>query len=106
MESINMNRVYDYMFHLISEYAKLQKFTPEKPSSAKEVCAGSLLCFAEQKERELLEKSRVVVPSLDGPCKLPVADRNRLERLIQQKKKSVEDVRYMEMTKSTERGSR
>ncbi|KAL1202023.1 hypothetical protein V5N11_014970 [Cardamine amara subsp. amara] len=105
MESISMNRVYDYMLHLITEYSKLQKFKPEKPSSAKEVCAGSLLCFAEQKERDLLERSRVVVPSLDRPCQLPDADRNRLERLIQQKKKTIENVRYMEM-KRTERGSR
>lgn len=105
MESISMNRVYDYMFHLIAEYSKLQKFKPEKPSSAKEVCAGSLLCFAEQKERDLLERSRVVVPSLDRPCQLPDADRNRLERLIQQKEKTIENVRYMEMRR-TERGSR
>lgn len=98
MESISMDRVYDYMFHLITEYSKLQKFKPEKPASANEVCAGSLLCFAEQKERELLERSRVV-PSLDQPCKLPVADRSRLERLIQQKKKTIENVRYMEMTR-------
>ncbi|KFK43043.1 hypothetical protein AALP_AA1G071000 [Arabis alpina] len=104
MESISMDRIYDYMFHLISEYSKLQKFKPEKPSSAKEVCAGSLLCFANQKERELLEKSRVV-PSLDQPCKLPDADRNRLERLIQQKKKTIEDVRLMESTR-TQKGSR
>ncbi|KAG2260628.1 hypothetical protein Bca52824_079922 [Brassica carinata] len=104
MESISMNRVYDYMFHLITEYAKLQKFKPEKPYSAKEVCEGSLLCFAEQKERDLLEKSRVA-PSMDRPCTLPGEDRNILERLIQQKKKTIEDVRNMEMTR-TERGSR
>ncbi|KAJ4895406.1 hypothetical protein Rs2_22200 [Raphanus sativus] len=104
MESISMNRVYDYMFHLITEYSKLQKFKPEKPYSAKEVCEGSLLCFAEQKERDLLEKSRAV-PSLDRPCTLPDADRNILERLIQQKKKTIEDVKNMEITR-TERGSR
>jgi hypothetical protein len=99
-----MNRVYDYMFHLITEYSKLQKFKPEKPASANEVCAGSLLCIAEQKERELLERSRVV-PSLDQPCKFPVEDRNRLEWLIQQKNKTIENVRYMEMTR-TQRGSK
>ncbi|KAJ4871134.1 hypothetical protein Rs2_47250 [Raphanus sativus] len=63
-----------------------------KPPSAKEVCEGSLLCFAEQKERDLLEKSRAV-PSLDRPCKLPDADRDRLERWIQRKKQTIEDVR-------------
>ncbi|CAN7065439.1 unnamed protein product [Brassica rapa subsp. trilocularis] len=104
MESISMNRVYDYMFHLINEYSKLQRFKPGKPPSAKEVCAGSLLCFAEQKERDLLERSRAV-PSMDRPCKLPGADRDRLERLIQRKKQTIEDVRNMEMTR-TERGSR
>jgi len=104
MESLSMNRVYDYMFHLVTEYSKLQKFKPEKPASANEVCAGSLLCIAEQKERELLERSRVV-PSLDQPCKLPVEDRNRLEWLIQQKNKTIENVRYMEMTR-TQRGSK
>ncbi|XP_010542663.1 PREDICTED: O-glucosyltransferase rumi homolog [Tarenaya hassleriana] len=99
MESISMNRVYDYMFHLINEYSRLQTFNPRKPSSAKEVCPESLLCFAEQKERELLEKSTAEL-SRDPPCKLPEVDSELMERWIQRKKKTIEDVRSMEMMRT------
>ena len=59
MESLSMDRVYDYMFHLITEYSKLQDFKPVPPSSAQEVCPESLLCFADEKKRQFLEKSTV-----------------------------------------------
>ncbi|XP_028752947.1 O-glucosyltransferase rumi [Neltuma alba] len=70
MESLNMDRVYDYMFHLISEYAKLQDFTPTLPSSAMEVCPESVLCYADDKQTPFLKRS-TVFPSQSPPCTLP-----------------------------------
>lgn len=70
MESLNMDRVYDYMFHLISEYAKLQDFTPKLPSSAMEVCPDSVLCYADDKQTPFLRES-IAFPSQTPPCTLP-----------------------------------
>ncbi|KAK8995278.1 hypothetical protein V6N11_069719 [Hibiscus sabdariffa] len=70
MESISMDRVYGYMFHLISEYAKLQDFKPVPPSSAQQVCEESLLCFADDRQKELLMKSAVAAVSPTPPCTL------------------------------------
>ncbi|KAK8697783.1 hypothetical protein V6N13_113920 [Hibiscus sabdariffa] len=70
MESISMDRVYDYMFHLISQYAKLQDFKPVPPPSAQQVCEESLLCFADEKQKELLKKSAVTTVSPTPPCTL------------------------------------
>ncbi|KAJ7959817.1 O-glucosyltransferase rumi-like protein [Quillaja saponaria] len=69
MESLSMDRVYDYMFHLISEYSKLQHFKPTPPSTALEVCAESLLCFADEKQKQFLKKS-TTFPSQSPPCTL------------------------------------
>uniref|UniRef100_A0A2P2ISV9 Uncharacterized protein LOC103497080 n=2 Tax=Rhizophora mucronata TaxID=61149 RepID=A0A2P2ISV9_RHIMU len=70
MESLKMDRVYDYMFRLIAEYSKLQDFKPTPPSSALEVCQNSLLCLADEKQRDFLERS-IAIPSSRPPCTLP-----------------------------------
>ncbi|KAF7833769.1 O-glucosyltransferase rumi-like protein [Senna tora] len=70
METLNMDRVYDYMFHLISEYAKLQDFKPNPPSTAMEVCAESVLCYADEKQTAFLKQS-AASPSQAPPCTLP-----------------------------------
>nr|UYE91542.1 putative glycosyltransferase [Anoectochilus roxburghii] len=70
MEELSMDRVYDYMFHLIQEYSKLQDFKPAPPRSSLEVCPDTVLCFADDKQRELLEKSSSS-PAATAPCILP-----------------------------------
>ncbi|XP_059430144.1 uncharacterized protein LOC132163790 [Corylus avellana] len=98
METLSMDRVYDYMFHLITEYSKLQNFKPVPPSSALEVCPKSLLCLADDKQRQFLEKS-TAFPSEAPPCSLQSADSNLIKGLIQQKNKSIMDVEDMEKLK-------
>jgi hypothetical protein len=98
MEILSMDRVYDYMFHLITVYSKLQNFKPVPPSSALEVCPKSLLCLADDKQRQFLEKS-TALPSQAPPCSLQTANSNLINGLIQQKKKSIKDVEDMEMLK-------
>ncbi|XP_060172486.1 uncharacterized protein LOC132603440 [Lycium barbarum] len=69
MESLSMDRIYDYMYHLISEYAKLQDFVPVQPSSALEICMDSVLCFADDKQKKFLKRS-ITFPSPGSPCSL------------------------------------
>ncbi|KAL5580742.1 hypothetical protein UlMin_013184 [Ulmus minor] len=96
MESLNMNRVYDYMFHLINEYSKLQKFKPVRPSSSVEVCSESVLCFADPKQKTLLEKS-TTFPSLDPPCSLQKADSNLINNWKQERSKTIKDIEDMKL---------
>lgn len=71
MESLSIDRIYDYMYHLISEYAKLQDFVPVPPSSALELCIDTVLCFADDQQKRFLKKS-LVFPSNESPCSLPI----------------------------------
>lgn len=91
MKSLSMDRVYDYMFHLISEYAKLLDFKPVRPSSALEVCVDSLLCFADEKQREFLEMS-TLLPSPSPPCQIQPPDSAVIEKWIEEKKKIIDKV--------------
>lgn len=69
MESLSIDRIYDYMYHLISEYAKLQDFVPVQPPSALEICIDSVLCFADDKQKQFLKRS-IAFPSPGSPCSL------------------------------------
>ncbi|XP_016515578.1 uncharacterized protein LOC107832276 [Nicotiana tabacum] len=69
MESLSIDRIYDYMYHLISEYAKLQDFVPVQPPSALEICIDSVLCFADDKQKQFLKRS-IAYPSPVNPCSL------------------------------------
>ncbi|KAL5721054.1 hypothetical protein ACHQM5_013660 [Ranunculus cassubicifolius] len=95
MEEISMDKVYDYMYHLINEYAKLQNFKPTRPPGAQEVCAESLLCFAEEKARGLLEKSRVTAAE-GSPCNLPPANLDVITGLIEKKNRIISDIQESE----------
>ncbi|TYI73269.1 hypothetical protein E1A91_D07G119000v1 [Gossypium mustelinum] len=97
MESLSMDRVYDYMFHLISEYAKLQDFKPVPPSSAQQVCEESLLCFADDKQKEFLKKSAVTDGSSTPPCTLiKRPNPNFFTIWNDQKRKIIDNVKDME----------
>lgn len=94
MENLSMNRVYDYMFHLITEYSKLQRFKPVPPSSSQEVCSESLLCLADSAQRRLFEKS-TAHPSPDPPCSLQPADGDIINTEIQRRKTVINDLENM-----------
>lgn len=96
MESLNMDQVYDYMFHLITEYSKLLDFKPVPPSSAQEVCMESLLCLADPEQRQFLERS-IALPSPDPPCNLQPAKSNVIKSLIDHKKRIIKDIKEMEI---------
>ncbi|KAK0581560.1 hypothetical protein LWI29_015144 [Acer saccharum] len=78
-EDMKMDYVYDYMFHLLNEYAKLLKFKPTIPklsggAAADEVCSETMACNANGNWKKFMEESMVMSPSDDdrAPCALPL----------------------------------
>ncbi|KAL7587002.1 hypothetical protein Lser_V15G38294 [Lactuca serriola] len=88
MEELNMERVYDYMYHLITEYSKLLDFKPVSPESALEECVESLLCYADETQRGVLERS-ATFPSSAPPCKLPPPNAEIIKKQIEEKRKVI-----------------
>ncbi|XP_059664441.1 uncharacterized protein LOC132310266 [Cornus florida] len=70
MESLTMDQVYSYMYHLLTEYSKLLDFQPVRPWSSQEVCEESLLCFADEAQKQFLQRSTTSSPSGSPPCTL------------------------------------
>lgn len=80
-----MKYVYDYMFHLLEEYAKLLKFKPEIPLDAEEITSDSMGCPATERWRDFMAESMVTSPSEESPCEMlppydPLALKEYLER--------------------------
>lgn len=100
MEELKMKNVYDYMFHLLSEYAKLLRYKPTVPKGAVRVCAGTLDCV--EKEKNTMEGlykigSMVQGPSKTEPCKLrPPYDPPALKDFLESKEKLVRQVQSWE----------
>jgi protein glucosyltransferase len=92
-----MDHVYDYMLHLLTEYAKLLKFKPTKPPEAVEVCSESLVCQAEGLEKKFLMESMVKFARDAGPCDLPPPfDPHELKLLKQRKENSIKQIQMWE----------
>jgi hypothetical protein len=70
-EELKMDYVYDYMFHLLNEYAKLLKFEPKIPEGAMELCSETWACSANGTEKKFMMESLVKGPSLTSPCTMP-----------------------------------
>lgn len=70
-ERVKMSNVYDYMFQLMNEYAKLLRFEPEVPEGAVEVCSELMACPAGGTEKEFMVESLTMSPSATGPCTMP-----------------------------------
>lgn len=98
MENMDMNRVYDYMYHLLTEYSKLLDFKPTIPASALHICTESLLCFADSKQQQFLERSTAFA-SPSPPCNLQPANSDLIKNWIKQKRETIRDVQNMENRK-------
>lgn len=70
-EELKMDNVYDYMFHLLNEYAKLLKFEPRVPEGAVELCPEAMACTRSGLEKKFMTESMVWEPSTKAPCSLP-----------------------------------
>ncbi|KAJ6320377.1 hypothetical protein OIU78_015712, partial [Salix suchowensis] len=87
-EDMRIDKVYDYIFHLLNEYAKLLKFKPVIPPGADELCPEKMACPAIGTHRKFMEESMVLAPSDTIPCTLPPDDPSVLGNLRDRKHKS------------------
>ena len=93
MEELKMEYVYDYMFHLLNEYAKLLTFKPTIPKKAVELCSESMACSSQGLTKDFMIGSMVTSPSDGEPCKLPPSYcTSFLFSLLQRNTDSIEQV--------------
>lgn len=71
LEEVKMEYVYDYMLHLLTEYARLLRFKPVVPPGAFELCREVLACPVEPLAKEFMRQSEVRAPAVGPPCSLP-----------------------------------
>lgn len=68
---VSMDKVYDYMYHVLRKYAELQDFRPKVSRSAHVVTQDYILCLAEPLTRGLLKQLRKHMSSSRTPCTVP-----------------------------------
>uniref|UniRef100_A0A2N9GKX7 Glycosyl transferase CAP10 domain-containing protein n=1 Tax=Fagus sylvatica TaxID=28930 RepID=A0A2N9GKX7_FAGSY len=96
-EDLKMDYIYDYMFHLLNEYAKLLKFKPSIPPGAVELCSEIMACRAIGTWEKFMVESMVKSPSDSTPCTLPSPyDPSSLRGFLDRKDKSIKQVERWE----------
>ncbi|XVE77111.1 hypothetical protein DITRI_Ditri13aG0035800 [Diplodiscus trichospermus] len=96
-EDLQMDNVYDYMFHLLNEYAKLLKFKPKVPRKAVELCSETMACSATGTWRNFMAESLVMSPRDRTPCAMPQPyDPQELREFLERKANSTRQVEMWE----------
>ncbi|XP_058082744.1 uncharacterized protein LOC131230787 isoform X3 [Magnolia sinica] len=96
-EELKMDYVYDYMFHLLNEYAKLLTYKPTIPHKAMEWCLDSIACRATGLEKKFMMESMVMGPKDSSPCNLgPPFDSAALQAMNRRKENSIKQVETWE----------
>ncbi|KAF0893706.1 hypothetical protein E2562_029386 [Oryza meyeriana var. granulata] len=70
-EDLTMDRVYDYMFHLVTEYGKLLRYEPTVPDRAVEVTVESMTHGRQGRERKFMVDTMMDGSGSGEPCELP-----------------------------------
>lgn len=100
-EELKMEYVYDYMFHLLTQYSKLLTFKPTIPPDAIELCSEAMACPAQGLTQEFMTESLVKSPAETSPCTLPPPyDPASLLFVHSTKQSSIKQVEQWETTKS------
>ncbi|KAK1361211.1 O-glucosyltransferase rumi-like [Heracleum sosnowskyi] len=96
-EDLHMDYVYDYMFHLLSEYSKLLRYKPTIPENAIELCPEAMACPAKGLANKYMRESLVTAPIDRNPCTmLPPYDKKGLRLYNMVKESSLKRVRTWE----------
>ncbi|KAL4191073.1 hypothetical protein AMTRI_Chr07g27780 [Amborella trichopoda] len=97
LEDVKMAYVYDYMFHLLSEYSKLLRYKPKVPEKAVQYCSESMACPAKGNYEKFMKESFVKVPSDSEPCILPPPfEPPALQLLLRRKANAIKQVETWE----------
>ncbi|TVU18820.1 hypothetical protein EJB05_34935, partial [Eragrostis curvula] len=70
-EDLGMDYVYDYMLHLLTNYAGLLRYKPTVPENAVELCIESMACTARGLVRDFMIQSMERYVADYEPCTLP-----------------------------------
>ena len=70
-EEMDMDHVYEYMLHVLTQYAALLRYKPTVPARAVELCAESMACPRSGRQREFMMESREKHVATHDPCTLP-----------------------------------
>ncbi|WOG92467.1 hypothetical protein DCAR_0311736 [Daucus carota subsp. sativus] len=96
-QDLKMEKVYDYMFHLLNQYAKLLKYKPVIPPKAVELCSETMACPAEGLTKKFMMESLVKGPKDGDPCVLqPPYDPATLQSVLRRKQNSIKQVERWE----------
>ncbi|KAJ8749045.1 hypothetical protein K2173_013489 [Erythroxylum novogranatense] len=96
-EDMKMEYIYDYMFHLLNEYAKLLKFKPTIPPGAVELCSETMACPRDGIHKNFMVESLVMSPGNTTPCILPPPyDPTSLRDLFDKRSRSTKQVKMWE----------
>ncbi|XP_027110313.1 uncharacterized protein [Coffea arabica] len=96
-EELQMKYVYDYMFHLLTEYAKLLKYKPSVPPKAIELCSELMACPADGLVKKYMVDSVVTSPSEAAPCTMPPPyDPPTLHSILERKEDLIKQVETWE----------
>ncbi|XP_014515413.2 O-glucosyltransferase rumi homolog isoform X1 [Vigna radiata var. radiata] len=94
LENLKLKYVYDYMFHLLNDYAKLLKYKPTIPEGAIEMCSESMACPVQGLQKSFMEESMVNSPSDTPPCAMPSPHTPQtLKQFLQEKENLIEQVK-------------
>jgi hypothetical protein len=97
-EELTMDRVYDYMFHLLTEYARLLRYRPAVPRGAAEVTVESMIRGRRGLERQFMVDTLAASASGDGPCRLkPAYSPEELQALRRARADAVRQVEAWEI---------
>lgn len=103
-EKLIMKYVYDYMFHLLQEYAKLLKYQPSVPKGAVEVCYEALICSAKGLRKKYRLYSMVNNASESSPCSLPLpSNPQNLHAFLEKKRDLIKQVELREAANENSR---
>lgn len=92
-----MDYVYDYMLHLLTEYAKLLQYKPTVPERATELCSESVACAAEGLVKTFMMDSRAKWVHDSEPCTLPPPfDPKELKEISKRKDEAIKQVEMWE----------
>ncbi|KAJ4953727.1 hypothetical protein NE237_030559 [Protea cynaroides] len=96
-EELKMDYVYDYMFNLLNEYAKLMKYKPTIPEHATEFCSETMACPANGLVKKFMMDSMVKFPADTTPCAMPPPfDPQALQAFLKEKEATLKQVEAME----------
>ncbi|KAI3731318.1 hypothetical protein L1987_62506 [Smallanthus sonchifolius] len=96
-EDLKMDKVYDYMLHLLTEYSKLLKYKPTIPEKAVELCSESMACSSQGLEKQFMMESMIKGPATVNPCSMPPPyEPQTLKSLLRRKTNSVLQVEKWE----------